>query len=142
MMKTIPLTFLFTLLYFSTITAQDYSIVGTWQATMDNETGKFIFDKKGYATIDQGGEKIGGKKYKAKGLALKVVYELNPTADPKTLDFIIKKIEDDLEITRMVAIYKFVNEKILILNLNFSSTERPERFDPDSPNQIVLHKMK
>ena len=42
-MKTILLTTLFTLICLSAMNAQDYSIVGTWQATMDNETGQFIF---------------------------------------------------------------------------------------------------
>jgi uncharacterized protein (TIGR03067 family) len=142
MMKTLFGTVVFFVMSLTFIQAQDYSLVGTWQGTMDGETGKFIFDKKGYATIDQGGEKIGGKKYIAKGLKLKVIYDVNPTTDPKTIDFIIKKVDDDTEMTRMVGIYKFVNEKTLILNLNIKDKVRPRKFDPHDENQIVLSKIK
>lgn len=126
----------------SCLTAQDYSLVGTWQGTMDGETGKFIFDKKGYAMIDQGGEKIGGKKYVAQGITLKVIYEVNPNTDPKTIDFIVERVDDSTEMSRMVGIYKFVNEKTLLLNLNFSGTNRPDQFDPHSPDQVVLTRIR
>lgn len=142
MVKTFLGVVVFFLMSMTFIHAQDYSLVGTWQGTRDGETGKFIFDKKGYATIDQGGEKIGGKKYMANGLKLKVIYDVNPTTDPKTIDFIIKKSDDDTEITRMVGIYKFVNEKTLILNLNTKDKIRPRKFDPHSEDQIVLSKIK
>lgn len=142
MTKTLLGTVVFFILSMTFIQAQDYSLVGTWQGTKDGETGKFIFDKKGYAIMDQGGEKIGGKKYIAKGLKLKVIYDVNPTTDPKTIDFIIKKVDDDTEITRMVGIYKFVNEKTLILNLNTTDKVRPRKFDPHGEDQIVLSKIR
>ncbi|MGB3081302.1 MAG: hypothetical protein WBB31_19625 [Saprospiraceae bacterium] len=141
-MKTLLSTLIFFLMGLTSIYPQDYSLVGTWQGTKDGETGKFIFDKKGYAIMDQGGEKIGGKKYIAQGMTLKVIYDVNPTTDPKTIDFIIKKVDDDTEITRMVGIYKFVNEKTLILNLNTTDKIRPRKFDPHGEDQIVLSKIR
>jgi len=133
---------IFFLHYSTFIIGQGYSLVGTWQGTKDDQTGQFIFDKKGYATIVQGGETIGGKKYTADGMTLQVVYDVNPTTDPMTIDFIIQKVDDKTEITRMVGIYKFVNEKTLILNLNYTDKKRPKKFDPESPNQIVLTRIK
>ncbi|MBK9983168.1 MAG: hypothetical protein IPP15_12265 [Saprospiraceae bacterium] len=70
-----------------------------------------FFDKKDMRSWIRAAKKIGGKKYIAQGMTLKVIYDVNPTTDPKTIDFIIKKVDDDTEITRMVGIYKFVNEK-------------------------------
>jgi uncharacterized protein (TIGR03067 family) len=142
MAKTLLGTFVFFLMSITFTQAQDFSLVGTWQGTKDGETGKFIFDKKGYAIMEQGGEKIGGKKYIAQGMTLKVIYDVNPTTDPKTIDFIIKKVDDDTEMSRMVGIYKFVNEKTLILNLNTTDKIRPRKFDPHSDDQIVLSRIK
>ena len=141
-MKNCIYVILFVLINLSYASAQDYSLVGTWQGTKDGETGKFIFDKKGFATVDQGGDIVGGKKYVVNGVPMKVVYDVNPTVDPKTIDFIISQVKDDLEITRMVGIYKFVNAKTLILNLNTTDKIRPRKFDPHGEDEIVLSRIK
>jgi hypothetical protein len=118
------------------------SLVGKWKGEDDGEIGFITFDKEGYVAFITEGQTLGGKKYTMDGMVFDMYYETDDTVTPNTIDFIIKLHEGQVEVTRMTGIYKFVNNKTLLLNMNFSEGERPALFDPEDPNQITLHKIK
>jgi uncharacterized protein (TIGR03067 family) len=118
------------------------SFKGKWQGTSNGEVGVMTFDKKGYITFIVDGKVIGGKKFSSEGVHLTMRYEFNDKVEPHTLDFIILIADDDMELSRMPGIYKFENEKTLIVNMDFGGNARPKVFDPEDKNQITLTRIK
>lgn len=117
------------------------ALKGKWEGTSEGEMGMVEFDKQGYVTLVVGGEVIGGKKFEAEGLSMYMKYHTDNTREPYTIDFIMY-MSDNTEIARMLGIYKLVDAKTLILNMDFDGIRRPEKFDAANPNQIELKKSK
>lgn len=118
------------------------SLKGKWKGESNGEVGMMSFDKEGYVTFSSGGETVGGKNFTSEGITMSMRYEADDTKDPATLDFVMQVEGLEFEAARMQGIYKFVNPKTLIVNMDFSGTHRPAKFDPEDPNQITLHKVK
>jgi hypothetical protein len=97
-------------------------------------------DQEGYVTFTSGGN--WRKNFTSVGITMSMRYEADDTKDPATLDFVMQVEGLEFEAARMQGIYKFVNPKTLIVNMDFSGTNRPAKFDPEDPNQITLHKVK
>ncbi len=140
-MKNILVTLL-SFLLLTSFTDSKTSLIGKWKGVDDGEVGFVTFDKDGYVTMEMEGGKMGGKKFDAGGVMASMTYEIDDTTDPMTIDFIIRLLDEGLEVGRLPGIYKFVNNKTLIINLNFDGPERPTRFDPEDPNQITMSRVK
>lgn len=117
------------------------SLKGKWQGASEGEVGMMTFDKQGYVSFVVGGEPYGGRNFKAEGLSMYMKYHTDDSIEPHTVDFVMY-MSDDVEVARMLGIYKFVDPKTLILNMDFDGIKRPEKFDPEDPNQITLSKTK
>jgi uncharacterized protein (TIGR03067 family) len=124
----------------SSLTAQSFN--GKWEGVSEGEVGQMIFDKKGYITFINKGETVGGKKFTQDGIDMSMRYEIDDKKDPHTIDFIISMADEGSELARMPGIYKFVNAKTLIINMNFGGEIRPVIFDETDKNQITLTKIK
>ena len=129
----------FQLLCFQSSIAQSFK--GKWKGTSNGEMGMMTFDKKGYVTFIIGGKTIGGKKFSSEGTDLTMHYEYNEKANPHTMDFVIGLADGSMELTRMMGIYKFVDDKTLIINMDFDGKVRPNAFNEEDKNQITLTKM-
>jgi hypothetical protein len=140
-MKYTPATLLLFLLLTS-FTDSKTSILGKWKGVDDGEVGFVTFDKDGFVTMEMDGGKMGGRKFDAGGVMASMTYEIDDNADPMTIDFVIRLLDEGLEVGRLPGIYKFVNNKTLIINMNFDGPERPARFDPEDPNQITMSRVK
>jgi hypothetical protein len=140
-MKYAPATLLLFLLLTS-FTASKTSLLGKWKGVDDGEVGFVTFDKDGYVTMEMEGGKMGGRKFDAGGVMASMTYEIDDTVDPMTIDFVIRLLDGGLEVGRLPGIYKFVNNKTLLINMNFDGPERPSRFDAEDPNQITMSRVK
>jgi hypothetical protein len=100
--------------------------------------GIITFEKGGYVSFTVNGEVVGGKKYEIEGILMDVYYETDDSVTPHTIDFVFKLNKEEVEISRMLGLYQLVDEKTMILNMNFTGTERPEMLDENSADQIVL----
>ena len=118
------------------------SLIGKWEGTSHGEPGMMTFDKKGYITFIIDNEPMGGKKFTESGVELSMKYEFNDKVEPHTLDFVLMPADESMEFSRMLGIYKFINPKTLIINMDFDGKARPQEFDPDDVNQIALSKIK
>src|SRR5690606_25642681 len=117
----------------------DAGLVGKWKGSDGgDEIGFIVFDKDGFVTIELQGGAMGGPKFNAGGADASMRYEVNTAVEPHQIDFVIRLLEDDSELGRLPGIYKLVNPKTLLLNMNFDGPERPVEFDPEDPNQIQL----
>ena len=135
-------TTLSVLLFLVTITLHAQSLVGKWKGDSNGEVGTMSFDKDGYVTFIMDGEILGGKKFKSEGVELSMRYEFNTKVEPNTLDFVLFSGDETVEFSRMLGIYKFINPKTLIVNMDFEGKARPTAFDHDDVNQIELKKIK
>lgn len=140
-MKNLALLVLLGLLLTS-FTGNKTSLIGKWKGIDEGEIGFITFDKEGFVTIEMNGESTGGKKFDAGGVMASMTYEVNESNDPMEIDFIISLLSDKTELGRLPGIYKFVNNKTLLINMNFDGVERPTIFDPEDPNQIALSRVK
>ena len=50
--------------------------------------------------------------------------------------------DETIEFSRMLGIYKFINAKTLLINMDFEGKSRPLEFDNDDANQIELKRIK
>jgi 23S rRNA maturation-related 3'-5' exoribonuclease YhaM len=130
----------FQLITLPSSTAQSFA--GKWKGTSEGEVGMMSFDKKGCIAFIIDGKEVGGKKFSSEGVDLTMHYEYNEKVEPHTLDFVISYADGSMELTRMLGIYKFVNDKTLIINMDFHGRSRPEEFDDDDKNQVTLTKIK
>ena len=127
---------------FTSFTLKAPTLIGKWQGEDEGDVGIITFDKSGYVSFTVDGEVVGGKNYKVEGIVMDMYYETDDTVTPHTIDFIFKIDEGQIEISRMLGIYKLVNEKTLILNMKFDGAERPTMLDENSKDQITLTKIK
>jgi uncharacterized protein (TIGR03067 family) len=130
----------FQLIALHSATAQ--SLKGKWQGTSEGEVGKMTFDKKGYVSFIIDGKPMGGKKFSSEGADLTMRYEYNEKADPHTLDLIITLSDGSMELARMKGIYQFVDDKTLVLNMDFEGNARPKAFNKEDKNQVTLTRIK
>ena len=125
-----------------TLSLHAQSLVGKWHGDSQGEVGTMTFDKDGYVTFIMDGEKLGGKKFISEGVELSMRYELNNKVEPNTLDLILMSGDETIEFSRMLGIYKFINAKTLLINMDFEGKSRPLEFDDDDANQIELKRIK
>lgn len=118
------------------------TLSGKWRGYWGGELGMLTFDKSGYATLTIGKQKFGGKKIKIEDQEVSMIYELNESSNPKTLDLILVEYKSREEITRMSGIYKEVNPNTIVLNIAVNGGLRPTEFDDNSPDQVVLNRIK
>lgn len=137
-----PALLIICLLLVSAFNPSPATLVGKWKGESEGEIGFIQFSRDGYVSFVAEDKKVGGKKYTMEGMVFDMTYETNESVTPHTMDFVIRLHEDQTEISRLQGIYKFVNDKTLIVNMNFDGDDRPEVFNPDDPNQIVLHRVK
>lgn len=129
-------------LSFTTTTLSAQSLIGKWKGEDGGEVGIITFDKEGYVAFTVNGESIGGKAYKVEGMVFDMVYEIDDTVTPHTMDFVISMDGSELEVSRMEGIYRFDDDKTLVINMKFDGSGRPEAFDDSSDDQIRLTKTK
>jgi hypothetical protein len=118
------------------------SLIGKWKGEDGGEVGIITFDKQGYVSFTVNDEVVGGKEYKAEGLVFDMYYETDDSVTPNNMDFVIKIHDGQIEVARMQGIYKFVDDKTLVIHMKFDGTERPTALDDTSQDQITLKKMK
>jgi len=139
--RILPLCLLLSFQFASLHSSTAQSFKGKWKGTSNGEVGTMTFDKKGYVTFIIGGKTIGGKKFSSEGTDLSMKYEFNEKTNPHTLDFVIGLADGSMELTRMKGIYKFVDDKTLIIDMDFEGKMRPNNFNEEDKNQITLTKM-
>ncbi len=129
-------------LMITSFTTKAPTLIGKWQGEDDGQVGIITFDKGGYVSFSVDGEVVGGKKYEVEGIVMNMQYETDDSVTPHTIDFVFKLKEGNTEISRMLGLYQLVDEKTLILNMNFNATERPVILDETSKDQIMLKKVR
>ena len=140
--RILPFCFLLSFQFLTIPFSTAQSFAGKWKGTSEGEVGMMTFDKKGYVTFLIDDKPVGGKKFSSEGVDLTMHYAYNEEVEPHTLDFVIAYADGSMELTRMLGIYKFVNEKTLIINMDFKGRARPQAFDDDDKNQVVLTRIK
>jgi uncharacterized protein (TIGR03067 family) len=125
------------------LSAQNTKLIGQWKGTGNGVEGIITMDKKGFVSINTNGEIVGGKKFSGEsGIQLKMIYETNEASNPHTIDFVMKTLDDALEVHRALGIYKFMDDKTLVLVMDFQGVERPRKFDNKNPDQMTMTKIK
>lgn len=116
----------------------DYSIIGKWEGIDEqNEIGYLLFDSDGYATIEMGGEVIGGSLFEIGGNQGSMTYTANLNTTPVKIDLIVTLLATKQE-KKMLFIGKFINEDTIILASDFNDV-RPSAFTTD--NSIRLNRV-
>ncbi|MFL9844774.1 hypothetical protein [Flavobacterium rhizosphaerae] len=115
-----------TLTSFTYSQAKEFDIVGTWQATNNDQKFILTFDKEGYATLQKGGEIIGGKEFTLYGEKGSMTYKLNYAKDPDEIDITIRQNSTGREKV-IKGIFKVISLDEMLLAMDFDN--RPANFD-------------
>jgi len=113
------------------------NIVGKWKGEDKKEIGYMIFDADGYASIEMGGQTVGGREFVLNGKKGSMAYSINLDTEPVKIDLTITLLETKKQM-KMLYIAKFLDEKTMILASNFNS-ERPIEFNSD--NSIKMQRV-
>ena len=108
-----------------------HSIIGKWQGTEKSVYGFVILDTLGYATLGMGGDTMGGKEFLADSIPARMIYKVDYSSNPKTIDFIVEEIDDNSELGRLMGIFDLINDHQIKIRLNFDSDVRPVNFEPE-----------
>lgn len=126
------------LLFSSTLYSQNNHI-GLWEGYDQDEVGYLSLDSLDFAFFIIDGDTLGGKSFEMDGYLGYMKYIIDYNAPINSIDFIIYMKEGNQEIGRLPGIFKFDNDKKLILCLNFEGSSRPQEFNED--DTIYLKKI-
>ena len=104
--------------------------VGKWTGEDNGQVGSIVFDEEGYASIEVGGEILGGKNFELNGKKGSMTYEINTNAKPIEVDFVIK-IQETGEVKKMFGIAEFKDKNNMIFALGFTGV-RPTEFNDNN----------
>jgi len=105
-----------------------FSIVGRWETVTDGETFALTFDKEGYAFIERGGNKMGGKEFEMGGEKGSLAYKVDYAKNPHELDLIMTRLSTGESNTMLKGIFKVQGENEIKIIMN---TERPTVLEGD-----------
>ena len=121
---------------FLAFTIQDdrSKLVGKWKGEDEKEVGYFIFDKEGYASIEVGGQTLGGKDFIIDGVKMSMTFEVRRVEGQMEVDLIAVSEREDLN-RKVLCIAKFIDENTMEFAIDFTGI-RPAGFDEE--NSIIL----
>lgn len=104
--------------------------VGKWTGEDNGQVGSIVFDEEGYASIEVGGEILGGKNFELNGKKGSMRYEINTKVKPIEVDFVVTIIETG-EVKKMLGIAEFKDKNNMIFALGFTGV-RPTEFNDNN----------
>lgn len=128
------LTLLFLILASLTATAQtNASLVGRWEGIQANDTIELIFEKDSIATMTNKtvNQTLGGSEIAWKGKMVQLIYRVDASTTPHTIDLVIRDIATKTEYKRLTGIFELLSDRELKINLG-SGKGRPATFDQDT----------
>lgn len=138
-MKKIILLILVTFTAFSfNTTTDDSKLIGKWKGDDNLQIGYLVFEPDGYAYFEINGEIFGGKEFIMNDERGQMAYEVDETATPIIVDFIVTKL-DSGEQNVLLGIAEFIDSDTMKFALGFDGP-RPTSFDSD--NSMLLTREK
>ncbi len=113
---------------FSIANAQTSNYVGLWEGTSQGELGKINMSETGFAYFIIKGDTFGGESFNIGEVNASLVYEINQTTSPNTIDFIVIEKTTKQEIRRLVGIIKQDDLNTITINISFGQSTRPTEF--------------
>ena len=100
--------------------------IGRWTGEDKGDIGYMVFDAEGYASFEINGQVFGGKEFTIQGKKGSMMYEINNTAKPIEVDFIVTQLESGVQ-KRMLCIAKFTDTDNMRFAMGFNNS-RPTEF--------------
>ncbi|KOS06150.1 hypothetical protein AM493_08975 [Flavobacterium akiainvivens] len=124
-------TFL-SLMAFTTPPAE-FSIIGKWEGTVEGEKFGMEFDKDGYATLQKGDQRFGGKEFDMGGEKIAMTYEVDYKATPNLIKISLKRLSTGEKELMFTIGFRPLNDNEFKANI----ADEDKTPDIDGPDAVV-----
>ncbi|HZH86989.1 MAG TPA: hypothetical protein VFD77_06715 [Brumimicrobium sp.] len=118
---------LFNILFIGNGLSQDGHI-GKWKYIEEGRAAFMNLDADNIAYLTDDSDTLGGRDFLIEGLRASLIYEVDYTVYPNTIDLIIVLIDTNQEVERLFGIFELISDDELKVCLNFSEAIRPDGF--------------